>query len=141
MRKKNFNTEYVFAENLNTVISTHLGRTDVIVVEGGIRVAYTLDEALIEFGTAIDDGDLPRAVASFGADDENNFKKLFFIFSLSLTISLCPKSTVAYLEAQEGRVASSLWSQLAEAALEQQQLHVAKRAYAALGDIARVPKI
>ncbi|XP_027896583.1 intraflagellar transport protein 172 homolog [Xiphophorus couchianus] len=39
------------------------GKTDVIVTEGVNMVAYTLDEGLIEFGTAIDDGDYDRATA------------------------------------------------------------------------------
>ena len=77
------------------------GRTDVVVVEGGTRVAYTLDEAMIEFGTALDDGDLGRAVA--------------------------------FLE-QEPHGAAPLWRQLANVAVEQRQMHVARRAYAALGE-------
>ncbi|KAJ8355794.1 hypothetical protein SKAU_G00185880 [Synaphobranchus kaupii] len=39
------------------------GKTDVIVTEGVNTVSYTLDEGLIEFGTAIDDGDYCRATA------------------------------------------------------------------------------
>ena len=38
------------------------GRTEVYVDEGISTVAYALDEGLIEFGTATDDGDLDRAV-------------------------------------------------------------------------------
>ncbi|XP_056150499.1 intraflagellar transport protein 172 homolog [Lampris incognitus] len=37
------------------------GKTDVIVTEGVNTVTYTLDEGLIEFGTAIDDEDYDRA--------------------------------------------------------------------------------
>lgn len=36
------------------------GKTEVIVTEGVNTVMYTLDEGLIEFGTAIDDGDYDR---------------------------------------------------------------------------------
>ena len=36
------------------------GKTDVIVNEGVATISYTLDEGLIEFGTAIDDGDFTR---------------------------------------------------------------------------------
>lgn len=36
------------------------GKTEVIVTEGVNTVSYTLDEGLIEFGTAIDDGDFHR---------------------------------------------------------------------------------
>ncbi|XP_077991845.1 intraflagellar transport protein 172 homolog [Glandiceps talaboti] len=39
------------------------GKTDVIVNEGVSTISYTLDEGLIEFGTATDDGDYSRAVA------------------------------------------------------------------------------
>ncbi|KAJ7341442.1 hypothetical protein JRQ81_005540 [Phrynocephalus forsythii] len=39
------------------------GKTEVIVTEGVNTVSYTLDEGLIEFGTAVDDGDYQRAVA------------------------------------------------------------------------------
>ncbi|XP_048154931.1 intraflagellar transport protein 172 homolog isoform X3 [Corvus hawaiiensis] len=39
------------------------GKTEVIVSEGITTVSYTLDEGLIEFGTAIDDGDYHRATA------------------------------------------------------------------------------
>uniref|UniRef100_A0A8C4VU35 Intraflagellar transport protein 172 homolog n=1 Tax=Gopherus evgoodei TaxID=1825980 RepID=A0A8C4VU35_9SAUR len=39
------------------------GKTEVIVAEGVNTVSYTLDEGLIEFGTAIDDGDYSRAAA------------------------------------------------------------------------------
>ena len=35
-------------------------KTEVIVNEGVSTVSYTLDEGLIEFGTAIDDGDFAR---------------------------------------------------------------------------------
>lgn len=31
--------------------------------EGVTTISYTLDEGLIEFGTAVDDGDFPRLVA------------------------------------------------------------------------------
>jgi hypothetical protein len=36
------------------------GKTEVIVNEGVSTISYTLDEGLIEFGTAIDDGDFER---------------------------------------------------------------------------------
>jgi intraflagellar transport protein 172 len=36
------------------------GKTEVIVNEGVANISYTLDEGLIEFGTAIDDGDFVR---------------------------------------------------------------------------------
>ena len=39
------------------------GKTEVIVQEGQHQLSYELDEGLIEFGTAIDDGDFDRAVA------------------------------------------------------------------------------
>uniref|UniRef100_A0A3P8UXR3 Intraflagellar transport protein 172 homolog n=1 Tax=Cynoglossus semilaevis TaxID=244447 RepID=A0A3P8UXR3_CYNSE len=39
------------------------GKTEVVVTEGVSTVMYTLDEGLIEFGTAVDDGDYDRATA------------------------------------------------------------------------------
>ncbi|KAK3091661.1 hypothetical protein FSP39_021624, partial [Pinctada imbricata] len=39
------------------------GKTEVVVNEGVQTISYTLDEGLIEFGTAIDDGDFERAVS------------------------------------------------------------------------------
>lgn len=36
------------------------GQTEVIVLEGVTEVSYTLEEKLIEFGTAMDDGDYGR---------------------------------------------------------------------------------
>ena len=39
------------------------GKTEVVVQEGQHQLSYELDEALIEFGTAIDDGDFNRAVS------------------------------------------------------------------------------
>lgn len=39
------------------------GKTEVVVNEGVNTISYALDEGLIEFGTAIDDGDYYRAVA------------------------------------------------------------------------------
>ena len=38
------------------------GKTEVIVDEGVNTVSYTLDEGLIEFGAALDDGDYERFV-------------------------------------------------------------------------------
>lgn len=40
------------------------GRTDVMVSEGVGTSSYTLDEGLIEFGTAVEDGDYDRCVSS-----------------------------------------------------------------------------
>lgn len=38
------------------------GRTSVLVDDGGVEVAYVLDEGLIEFGTALHDNDFGRVV-------------------------------------------------------------------------------
>ncbi|XP_010369520.1 intraflagellar transport protein 172 homolog isoform X4 [Rhinopithecus roxellana] len=42
------------------------GKTEVMVMEGVTTVAYTLDEGLIEFGTAIDDGNYIRCFCALG---------------------------------------------------------------------------
>ena len=43
-------------------LQRHDGRTEVLVQSGVDTISYTLDEGLIEFGTAIDDGDHLRAL-------------------------------------------------------------------------------
>ena len=40
----------------------HDGHTEVLVQNGVDTISYTLDEGLIEFGTAVDDGDHLRAL-------------------------------------------------------------------------------
>ena len=43
-------------------LDRHGGHTEVKVQTGMEMVCYTLDEGLIEFGTAVDDGDFLRAL-------------------------------------------------------------------------------
>ena len=78
-----------------------------IVQEGQHQVSYDLDEALIEFGTAIDDGDFNRAV----------------VYLESLEVG-APET-------------EAMWRTLAKLSLEGKQLHTAERCYAALGDVSK----
>ncbi|CAF93921.1 unnamed protein product, partial [Tetraodon nigroviridis] len=80
------------------------GKTAVMVTEGVTTVPYTLDEGLIEFGTAVDDGDYNRAIA--------------FLETLEMSAE-----------------AEAMWKTLSRLALEAQQLHIAERCFAALGDV------
>eukprot|EP00051_Salpingoeca_urceolata_P019102 m.274557 g.274557 ORF g.274557 m.274557 type:complete len:1824 (+) comp19348_c0_seq8:278-5749(+) len=82
------------------------GRTEILVDEGVSTVSYALDEGLIEFGTAIDDGDYVRAC--------------MFLETLEQT----PES-------------DAMWKTLAGLALEHQELLIAERCFAALGDAAK----
>eukprot|EP00795_Rhopilema_esculentum_P007500 gene7500-13279_t len=82
------------------------GKTDVIVNEGVSTVSYTLDEGLIEFGTAIDDGDFGRAIT--------------FLESLDMT----PET-------------EAMWKTLSKLAVQEGNLPVAERCYAALGDVSK----
>lgn len=43
-------------------LDRHNGRTEVLVQSGVETISYTLDEGLIEFGTAIEDGDYLRGL-------------------------------------------------------------------------------
>ncbi|VDM13436.1 unnamed protein product [Wuchereria bancrofti] len=81
-------------------------RTEVIVEEANEKVAYELDQTLIEFASAIDRFDFARAID--------------------------------FLEKREECDTTVLWRQLAQVALSQQQLLIAQRCFAALGDISRV---
>lgn len=90
------------------------GKTEVVVVQTGgqqgqQQVLHQLDEALIEFGTALEDGDLNRAIA--------------YLESLG-----------SPLDAPE---AEAMWRRLAHLALDGRQLHVAERCFAALGDVSK----
>ena len=82
------------------------GKTEVIVQEGTHQFIYELDEGLIEFGTAIDDGDFNRAIT--------------FLESLEMT----PET-------------EAMWKTLAKLSLENKQLQIAERCYAALGDVSK----
>uniref|UniRef100_A0A8C2A4T1 Intraflagellar transport 172 n=1 Tax=Cyprinus carpio TaxID=7962 RepID=A0A8C2A4T1_CYPCA len=82
------------------------GKTEVIVSEGVNSVSYTLDEGLIEFGTAIDDGDYYRATA--------------FLETLEMSAET-----------------EAMWKTLSKLSLEAQQLHIAERCFAALGDVSK----
>ena len=88
-------------------ITREEGKTEVIVQEGQHQLSYELDEALIEFGTAIDDGDFNRAVA--------------YLQSLE---SGAPET-------------EAMWQTLAKLSLESRQLHVAEICYASLGDVSK----
>uniref|UniRef100_A0A915BZY3 Intraflagellar transport protein osm-1 n=1 Tax=Parascaris univalens TaxID=6257 RepID=A0A915BZY3_PARUN len=81
-------------------------RTEVIVEEANAKVAYELDQTLIEFATALDNQEFGRAVD--------------------------------FLERRDDHDADALWRQLAQVAVDQQQLLIAQRCYAALGDVSRV---
>ena len=83
------------------------GKTEVIVQEGQHQISYDLDEALIEFGTAVDDGDFNRAV----------------VYLESLEVG-APET-------------EAMWRTLAKLSLEGKQLHTAERCYAALGDVSK----
>ena len=73
-----------------------------------MNIKIKLDEELIEFGTAIDDGDLDRA--------------LDYLESL-------PSGHLG---------AAAMWAKLAEYALEAQKLYIAIRCYGELNDISKV---
>lgn len=82
------------------------GRTEVIVDEGISAASYLLDEALIQFGTALDDRRYSKAV------------------EILETLELSPE-------------AEGMWRQLSDHAMAQNQLVVAERCAAALGDVSR----
>ena len=85
------------------------GRTVVKIQDGNAVTETALDDQLIEFGTAVDDGDLVRALS--------------------------------YLERLDGSASGGskgLWATLARISLESNEIRIASRCYAALGDIAKV---
>lgn len=82
------------------------GKTEVHTKEGASDHVYPLDEGLVEFGTALNDGDFGRAVT--------------------------------YLESLgDVPAAKAMWHNLANIALLQQNLRVAQRCFAALGNASK----
>eukprot|EP00698_Gefionella_okellyi_P025059 TRINITY_DN9055_c0_g1_i1.p1 TRINITY_DN9055_c0_g1~~TRINITY_DN9055_c0_g1_i1.p1 ORF type:complete len:1722 (-),score=456.28 TRINITY_DN9055_c0_g1_i1:33-5198(-) len=81
-------------------------RTEVIVDEAGTPMSYPLDDALISFGAALDDGDLARAAGTLDA-------------------------------LESSAEVDAMWSALAQRALDSNNLPIAGRCFAALGDAPR----
>ncbi|KAK9502773.1 hypothetical protein O3M35_011482 [Rhynocoris fuscipes] len=80
-------------------------KTEIISQEGTHQVGYELDEGLVEFGTAVHDSDFGRAI--------------LFLESLGTT----------------NQDIEAMWHNLAEITLQLNNIRVALRCYAALGDI------
>ncbi|CAH1397619.1 unnamed protein product [Nezara viridula] len=80
-------------------------KTEIIAQEGTHQTGYELDEGLVEFGTAVHDCDFGRAI--------------LFLESFS----------------KESPETEAMWLNLAEITLQMNNLRVALRCYAALGDI------
>ena len=97
------------------VVKDSAGRTMVRIQDGNLVTELALDDQLIEFGTAIEDGDLVRAL-----------------------------SYLERLEHQQNKSSNGnnnskgLWTTLARISLEADELRIAGRCYAAIGDIAKV---
>jgi len=82
------------------------GKTEVVVDDGVNTISYALDEALIEFGAALEYKGLDKAV------------------QILEPLDLTPET-------------EANWKVLAKMALEQQNLYVAERCYAALGNMSK----
>ena len=82
------------------------GKTEVMVEDGANTMAYALDSALIEFGSALKYDGLGRAI------------------QILEPLELTPET-------------EANWKTVAKLAIEQQNLAVAERCYAALGDISK----
>ena len=98
-------TMYQIKGDVDT-IERNEGRTEVLVDDGTNTVSYNLDEALIEFGAALEYKGLDKAIEI-----------------------LEPLELTSETEAN--------WKTVAKLALEQQNLLVAERCFAALGNISK----
>lgn len=84
--------------------------------EGITHASYTLDEGLIEFGTAMEDADFGR----FATDNKSiiitpiDIKRIFRAVSFLETLEMTPES-------------EAMWHQLGKVAMEQRKLLVAQR--------------
>jgi intraflagellar transport protein 172 len=102
-------TMYQIKGDVDTIERTE-GRTEVLVDDGTNTVSYNLDEALIEFGAALEYKGLDKAIEI-----------------------LEPLELTSETEAN--------WKTVAKLALEQQNLLVAERCFAALGNISKADYI
>lgn len=91
------------------VVKDPSGRTVVRIQDGNLTTEVALDDQLIEFGTAIEDGDLIRAL-----------------------------SYLERLDGQSPGTAKGLWSTLARISLDTNEIRIATRCFAALSDISKV---
>ena len=82
------------------------GRTEVIVDEGINQASYQLEEALIGFGTAVEDRDFAKAIHTLEEQELN------------------PQT-------------EAMWGELAQLALDDEDLPTAERCFAALGNVAK----
>lgn len=98
-------------QRLNVLpVEDFLTPSKVVVDEGLNQVSYGLDEGLIEFGTAMDDGDFDRCVM------------------LTAGISHSPCRAVNFLESLEMNAESSaMWRSLAQTTLDCNELGIAER--------------
>ena len=87
------------------------GKTEVRVDDGLNSMVYCLDEALIGFGSALEDGQLERAMQVL----ESQSKDL--------------------VPGQVDPANEAMWRQLSEVAMEQNKLNIAERCFAAVGDL------
>lgn len=90
------------------------GQTTVHSTDGPLNFTYALDEGLVEFGTAVNDEDFGRAIA--------------FLESLSHGSDGSGGGSSA---------ATAMWHNLANIAMDRENLVVAQRCYAALGNVTR----
>lgn len=104
------------------------GRTDVIVDEGIHKLRYPLNEGLISFGSAVRAGDIRGAAAIL--------ESLPSTTSSSSSLSTLPPSGQG-TGLTGGATVESMWSTLAQLALERLDLVVAQQAFAALQDPAK----
>lgn len=108
------------------------GKTDVVVNEGVTTVSYTLDEGLIEFGTAIDDGDLTRYHRGSNLFNQITIGVPTSCFSCFHSRAVSFLETLTMVPETE-----AMWKTLSKLALDDRQLIIAERCFAALGDISK----
>lgn len=87
------------------------GKTEVRVDDGLNSMVYSLDDALIGFGSALEDGQLERAMQVLESQGKED------------------------LPGEVEPANEAMWRQLSQVAMEQNKLHIAERCFAAIGDL------
>ena len=129
-------TTYEITGDIETIERVGMGKTEVLVDEGLTTASYLLDETLISFGTAMDDGDLEVACQTLESVGSRAPASSALSGSATSSASASAASS-AQASSSSPEVVEAMWQLLSSQAIAQGALAVASRCAIALGDVAR----
>jgi intraflagellar transport protein 172 len=117
-------TTYEITGDIETIERVGMGKTEVLVDEGLTTASYLLDETLIAFGTAMDDGDLETACHALESVG-------------SRAAVTAPSAVQGASSSSSPEVVEAMCQQLSKEAISQGAIAVAARCAVMLGDTSR----